>query len=147
MSLPGRKIAVNGIELHVHEAGAGIPVLLLHGFPDSSSLWRYQVPALVAAGHRVIVPDLRGFGESSKPTDQAAYQLPVVLGDAVGLLDALGVPRAHVVSHDWGAVVGWLLAGMFPDRVASFVALSVGHPGTFAAAPIEQREKSWYFLF
>jgi pimeloyl-ACP methyl ester carboxylesterase len=146
MSLPGRKISVNGIELHVHEQGSGRPVLLLHGFPDSSSLWRHQVPALVAAGYRAIVPDQRGFGESSKPLDPAAYQLPVVLGDAVGLLDALGVQRAHVVAHDWGAAVGWLLAGMFPDRVASLVAMSVGHPGTFAGAPIEQREKSWYFL-
>jgi pimeloyl-ACP methyl ester carboxylesterase len=64
MSLPGRLLEVNGIRLHVHEQGTGTPVLLLHGFPDSSSLWRHQVPALVKAGYRVIAPDLRGFGES-----------------------------------------------------------------------------------
>ena len=67
---------MNGIRLHVHEQGSGAPVLLLHGFPDSSSLWRHQVPALVAAGYRVIAPDLRGFGASDKPAAADAYVTP-----------------------------------------------------------------------
>ena len=147
MSLPGRLLEVNGIRLHVHEQGTGMPVLLLHGFPDSSSLWRHQVPALVAAGYRVIAPDLRGFGASDKPAAVDAYAIPTLLGDVAGLLDALAVPRCHVVCHDWGAALGWGLAMFMPDRVDRLVALSVGHFGAFFATDIEQREKSWYMLF
>jgi pimeloyl-ACP methyl ester carboxylesterase len=140
-------IEVNGVRLHVTELGSGTPVVLLHGFPDSSSLWRHQVPALVAAGYRVIVPDLRGFGLSDRPANVDAYAIPTLLGDAVGLLDALAIQRAHVVCHDWGAALGWGLAMFAPDRVERFAALSVGHFGSFFDAGIEQREKSWYMLF
>ena len=149
MSLPGRLVNVNGVRLHVAEdgPGSGTPVLLLHGFPDSSSLWRHQVPALAAAGYRVIAPDLRGFGLSDKPAAVDAYAIPTLLGDAVGLLDALGVARAHVVCHDWGAALGWGLAMFVPDRVDRFAALSVGHFGSFFDAGLEQREKSWYMLY
>jgi pimeloyl-ACP methyl ester carboxylesterase len=149
MSLPGTRIAVNGIQLHVVDEGprSGPPVLLLHGFPDSAYLWRHQIPALVERGYRVIAPDLRGFGESDRPEGVDAYAIPVLLGDTLGLLDALGVPRAHVVCHDWGAALGWGLAMFTPDRVERLVALSVGHMAAFGAAGIEQREKSWYMLF
>ncbi|MFI5317863.1 MAG: alpha/beta fold hydrolase [Myxococcota bacterium] len=149
MSLPGRVVEVNGVRLHVHERGpsSGAPVLLLHGFPDSSSLWRQQVPALVGAGYRVIAPDLRGFGSSDRPPGVDAYAIPTLIGDAAGLLDALGVPRAHVVCHDWGAALGWGLAMFLPDRVERLVALSVGHFGSFFETNLEQREKSWYMLF
>jgi pimeloyl-ACP methyl ester carboxylesterase len=147
MSLPGRLLDVNGIRLHVHDQGSGPPVLLLHGFPDSSSLWRHQVPALVQAGYRVIAPDLRGFGASDKPASVDAYAIPTLLGDALGLLDSLGVARAHVVCHDWGAALGWGLAMFAPERVDRFVAFSVGHFGSFFDAGLEQREKSWYMLY
>jgi len=149
MSLPGKRIAVNGIQLHVVDEGRrdGPPVLLLHGFPDSSSLWRHQLPALVDEGYRVIAPDLRGFGESDKPEGVDAYAIPAILGDTLGLLDALSVPRAHVVCHDWGAALGWALAMFVPDRVDRLVALSVGHLAAFALAGLEQREKSWYMLY
>jgi pimeloyl-ACP methyl ester carboxylesterase len=149
MSLPGRLVEVNGVRLHVSEHGpaSGEPVLLLHGFPDSSSLWRHQVPALVKAGYRVIAPDLRGFGLSERPTEVDAYMIPTLIGDAVALLDSLGVLRAHVVCHDWGAALGWGLAMFTPEKVDRLVALSVGHFGSFFSAGIEQREKSWYMLF
>jgi pimeloyl-ACP methyl ester carboxylesterase len=149
MSLPGRSIPVNGIRLHVVDEGPrdGKPVLLIHGFPDSSSLWRHQIPALTRAGFRVIAPDLRGFGESDRPEGVDAYAVPTLIGDALGVLDALGVPRAHVVCHDWGAAVGWGLAMFVPDRVDRLVACSVGHFGAFGAAGLEQREKSWYMLY
>ena len=147
MSLPGRLLEVNGIRLHVHEQGTGAPVLLLHGFPDSSSLWRHQVPALVKAGYRVIAPDLRGFGASDKPQEIDAYALPTLIGDVVGLLDALQVARCHVVCHDWGAALGWGMAMFLPERVDRFVAFSVGHFAGFADAGLEQREKSWYMLY
>jgi pimeloyl-ACP methyl ester carboxylesterase len=128
------------------DEGGGEPVLLLHGFPDSAELWRHQRPALAAAGYRVIAPDLRGFGASARPPEVEAYRFETLLGDVVGVLDSLEVASAHVICHDWGAALGWSLAAFFPDRVRSLAALSVGHPSSFGAAGIEQREKSWYML-
>jgi pimeloyl-ACP methyl ester carboxylesterase len=141
-----RTIRLGDLDFRVVDEGNGDPVLLLHGFPDSAELWRRQLPALVDAGYRVIAPDLRGFGESARPTEVEAYRLEVVLGDVVGLLDALSIAGAHVVCHDWGAAVGWSLAAFVPDRVRSLAALSVGHPRSFGAAGLDQREKSWYML-
>jgi pimeloyl-ACP methyl ester carboxylesterase len=139
-------VDLGDVTLHVRDSGSGTPVVLLHGWPDDGCLWRHQVPALTAAGYRVIVPDLRGFGASSKPTDLAAYTAPVLVGDVVGLLDALDIGRAHLVGHDWGAAVTWMVAALVPDRVASMTALSVGNPAGFRAAGWRQREKSWYML-
>src|SRR6516225_10963725 len=90
-----------GIEFEVH--GAGRPAVLLHGFPDTGRLWRHQVPALAEAGFRVIVPDLRGFGRSDKPEAVDAYSIPLLAGDVMAVLAELGVGKAHVVGHDWGA--------------------------------------------
>lgn len=137
---------INGLSLHVVDEGSGSPVLLLHGFPDSSRLWRHQIPALRNAGYRVIAPDLRGFGDSDKPPEVGAYAMPVLLSDVVGVLDTLGIERACVVGHDWGAVLAWGLAALLPQRVDRLVVLSVGHPSVFARLPIQQREKSWYML-
>jgi pimeloyl-ACP methyl ester carboxylesterase len=127
-------------------SGEGPAVVLLHGFPDSGRLWRHQVPALVAAGYRTVVPDQRGYGRSGKPTDVAAYSIPFLVGDVIALLDELGIDRAHVVGHDWGAAVAWATASFVPDRVDRLVALSVGHPTAFRGAGYAQLEKSWYML-
>jgi pimeloyl-ACP methyl ester carboxylesterase len=145
------RIGINDIELEVHVAEpAGHTeapaVLLLHGWPDSHRLWRHQVPALTAAGFRAVVPDLRGFGASDLPGSVEAYGLAHILGDVIGVLANLGVGRAHVIGHDWGAAVAWAVAALFPDRVDHLVALSVGHPSAFGAAGLAQREKSWYVL-
>jgi len=121
-------------------------VLLLHGFPDSSYVWRHQVEALVDAGYRVIAPDLRGFGESDKPEGVEAYALGELLQDVRGILDVLQVPRVHVVGHDWGAAVSWMFAITDPGRVASLAAISVGHPGNFAPRSMKQMQLSWYIL-
>jgi pimeloyl-ACP methyl ester carboxylesterase len=137
---------VDDVVLHVRDTGSGEPVVLMHGWPDTGELWRHQVPALVAAGYRVIAPDLRGFGASSKPAEVAAYTAPELVGDVIGLLDRHSVGRAHLVGHDWGAAIGWMTAALVPDRVASLTALSVGHPASFRAAGLAQREKSWYML-
>jgi pimeloyl-ACP methyl ester carboxylesterase len=120
----------DGVRLVVTDAGpAGAPaVLLLHGFPDSRRMWRYQVDDLVAAGYRVLAPDLRGFGDSDAPAEEAAYRVPVLLTDLVAVLDALDVGRAAVVGHDWGAVLAWAFASAHPERTAALVAVSVGHP-------------------
>ncbi len=146
------RIDVGGLELAVEigEPASGAPdaesVLLVHGFPDSHKLWRYQVPALRDAGFRTIAPDLRGFGDSDKPSEVEAYRLTTSVADMLKVLDALDISRAHVVCHDFGAVVGWLLSAFTPDRVGRLAALSVGHPMAFREPTIEQREKQWYML-
>jgi pimeloyl-ACP methyl ester carboxylesterase len=134
-----------GAELHVEEHGEGAPVLLLHGWPDSSALWRNQVLFLTAHGFRAITPDLRGFGRSSRPEGVDSYQLRDSVADVAAVLDACGAETAHVVGHDWGAAVAWLTAMYLPDRVRTLTALSVPHLA--APATRRQREMAWYQLF
>ena len=141
-----RTIRTNGVNLHVVDEGDGPAVLLLHGFPDSSRLWRHQIPALVQAGFRAVAPDLRGFGQSDMPPGVENYALPVILQDVLGILNELQIDRAHVVAHDWGAAAGWMLAALHPDRVDHFVALSVAHPNAYTLAGLDQSEKFWYML-
>ena len=137
---------VNGYATEFEVTGAGRPVVLLHGFPDSGNLWRHQVPALSVAGYRLIVPDLRGYGHSAKPADPQAYGLLQVAQDVTAILDQLGIDRAHIVGHDWGGALSWVLALVHPDRVDHLAVLSSGHPAAFAAAGLRQREMSWYML-
>jgi pimeloyl-ACP methyl ester carboxylesterase len=138
-------VSSNGAELYVEVHGDGDPVLLLHGWPDSADLWRHQVPALTARGFRVITPDLRGFGRSSRPEAVESYQLSHSIGDVATILDAAGASTAHVVGHDWGAALAWLTAMYLPDRVRSLTALSVGHIGV--PVTVREREMAWYQLF
>jgi pimeloyl-ACP methyl ester carboxylesterase len=136
----------DGVTLAVLDEGEGMPVLLLHGFPDSSHVWRHQVPALVEAGFRVLAPDLRGYGESDRPKEVEAYAVRHSVADAVAILDELEIERAHVVGHDWGAGVAWALAAFVPARVDRLVVLSVGHPNMYREPSLEQRQKGWYQL-
>lgn len=136
----------HGVMLKVRIEGSGPPVLLLHGFPDDHLVWRHQIPALTAAGFMVIAPDLRGCGGSEMPTAVADYRIPLLIADLVAVLDALGIAKAKVVGHDWGAVLGWQLAIRHPQRVERYVALSVGHPNAYATAGIAQKLKGWYAL-
>ena len=140
------RIETDGVTLDVTVEGDGPAVILLHGWPDSRDVWRHQIPALAAAGYRVIAPDLRGFGASDKPEGVEAYNILSLIGDVQGVLDHLGVERAHVVGHDWGAALSWAIGGFLPDRVGHLACLSVGHPSAFIAAGFPQREKSWYML-
>jgi len=142
-----RRVTAAGVELDVLDEGeADRPVaLLVHGFPDSSYLWRHQVPALVQAGLRVLAPDLRGLGGSERPERVEDYRVGRSVADLVAVLDALGVDRARVAGHDFGAGVSWVLAALHPDRVERLVAMSVGHPGA-QRRTIEAREKAWYTL-
>jgi pimeloyl-ACP methyl ester carboxylesterase len=144
-----RTVAANGIDLHLADAGPedGPPVVLLHGFPDSWKLWRRQVEALAGAGMRVLAPDLRGLGQTTRPADVEAYKLRTLVADVTGVLDVLGVRRAAVVGHDWGAALAWRLAMFTPDRVERLVAVSVGHPLAGVAAGLPQRRLSWYVLW
>jgi pimeloyl-ACP methyl ester carboxylesterase len=144
--LPRRHLAVDPLDVAFVDEGSGSPVLLLHGFPDSADLWRYTVPALAVAGHRVIAPDLRGYGETSRPAEKDAYNLLTIAGDVIALLDDLGIERAAVVGHDWGAALAWAIAAFLPERCERLAAISVGHPAAFAAAGIEQQQLSFYML-
>jgi len=123
------------VELNVRVSGEGPAVLLLHGFPDSGDLWRDVTPLLVAAGYRVLAPDLRGFGESDAPVGRRHYAIDRIVADVVALLDTLGDAQpVHVVGHDWGAAVAWRLAIAHPQRVRSSVVISVGHPHEYVHA-------------
>ena len=138
------RIEANGLTFEVSEEGAGTPVVLLHGFPDTSALWRHQVAALTAAGFRTIAPDMRGRGRSDRPPEVADYALAKIVGDVTGIMDALGVQRAHVVGHDWGAAVAWLVAMLAPTRVDHLVVISVGAPGAAGPPTLEALQKGWY---
>jgi pimeloyl-ACP methyl ester carboxylesterase len=139
------RVDVDGVGIEYEVTGEGRPVVLLHGFPDSGRLWRHQVPALAAAGFRVIVPDLRGYGRSDKPVGVDAYSVPLLAGDVLAVLADLGIGKAHVVGHDWGAALAWALASVAPGSVDHVVVLSVGNPVTFLRT-LEQKQKSWYML-
>jgi pimeloyl-ACP methyl ester carboxylesterase len=136
-----------GVELHVETGGDGPPVLLVHGFPDSGRLWRNQVGPIHDAGFSTIVPDLRGLGRSEKPEGVEAYRLRNVITDLIVVLDALGADKVHLIGHDWGAAISWLLAAFLPDRVESLAALSVGHPNASRPRTPEMRQKAWYVLY
>ena len=146
-ALRGRRLAVNGMSLYVVDEGSGDPVILLHGFPDSADLWRNQVPALVEAGFRVIAPDLRGFGDSDKPVGVENYVIFNAVADVRALMDSFDIERAHVVGHDFGAGVSWILATAEPSRVHKLVVFSVGHPGAFTRPRFKQMKASWYSFF
>src|SRR3954462_11286088 len=106
----------DGTEIHYEVTGEGRPVVLLHGFPDSGRLWRHQVPALTGAGYRVIVPDMRGYGRSARPVEVDAYNILHLVSDVRAVLADAGVPRAHVVGHDWGAAAAGALGSVGAGR-------------------------------
>ncbi|KAJ4782845.1 alpha/beta-Hydrolases superfamily protein [Rhynchospora pubera] len=122
-----RQVTTNGITMHVAEQGdlSAPPVLLLHGFPELWLSWRHQMAALAANGYRAIAPDLRGYGDTDMPADPAAYTIFHIVGDLIGLLDQLELPRVFVVGHDWGANVAWQLCLFRPDRVRALVNMGV----------------------
>ena len=120
-----RFVEANGLNHHYLTAGQGPAVLLCHGFPELSWSWRHQIPALAAAGYRVIAPDLRGYGDTKGPADPEAYTNLHVVGDMVMLLDALGEKQAVIVGHDWGSPIAWLAATLRPDRFRAVASLSV----------------------
>ena len=118
-----RTVTTNGIRMRIAQAGAGPLVLLLHGFPESWYSWRHQLPALAAAGFRVVAPDQRGYGGTEAPATVESYDILHLVDDAVGLLDVLGEEQAVVVGHDWGAPVAWHCALLQPKRFRAVAAL------------------------
>jgi pimeloyl-ACP methyl ester carboxylesterase len=120
-----RRVATNGIELNIAEAGSGSLVLLLHGFPESWYSWRHQFATLAEAGFHVVAPDMRGYGKSDAPEAIDAYNQVEVVNDIIGLIPALGHETAVVIGHDWGAPTAWSTALNHPDVVTAVGALSV----------------------
>jgi pimeloyl-ACP methyl ester carboxylesterase len=149
MELEHSYINTNGICLHVVQAGpkSGIPVILLHGFPEFWYGWRKQIPALVNAGCRVIVPDQRGYNLSDKPKDKKDYDIFTLVDDVLGLIKALDYEKVNLVGHDWGAVVAWTLAVTHPEKLHKLTVMNVPHPAVmqkFLRRDFDQMRRSWY---
>jgi pimeloyl-ACP methyl ester carboxylesterase len=152
MELEHTHINTNGIRLHVVQAGpkSGTPVLLLHGYPEFWYGWRKQIPALVAAGCRVIVPDQRGYNLSDKPNGVRAYCPGSLVGDVVGLIEALEYQKVNLVGHDWGAVVSWMVGIKHPEKLHRLGIINVPHPAVmkrFLQRDFEQMRRSLYAAF
>ncbi len=140
------------VRLHYVEAGPvdGPLVVLLHGYPDFWYSWRHQIPALAAAGLRVVAPDMRGYNLSSKPAGVSAYAPRRLAGDIRDLIRERGAERAFLVGHDWGAAVAWVVAMAHPEVVERLAILNVPHPRRMLQAlrrPGRQLAKSWYMFF
>ncbi|KAJ7980295.1 bifunctional epoxide hydrolase 2-like [Quillaja saponaria] len=122
-----RTVNVNGINIHIAEKGEGPLILFIHGFPELWYTWQHQILALSSLGYRCVAPDLRGFGDSDVPESPTVYTSLHVVGDLIGLLDAIGAneDKVFVVGHDWGALIAWYLCLYRPDRVKALVNLSV----------------------
>ncbi|MGW4500629.1 alpha/beta fold hydrolase [Micromonospora sp. NPDC004336] len=143
------RIDARGFTFDVRVGGpaGGAPVLLLHGFPQHGGEWDDVVPHLHAAGLRTYALDQRGYSPGARPEAVEAYRMPELVADAVAVLDALGVDAAHLVGHDWGAMVAWDLAARHPERVRTLTAVSVPHPAAMAHALAEdpgQKARSAY---
>jgi pimeloyl-ACP methyl ester carboxylesterase len=139
-----RFLLANGLRHYLRDGGTGTAVLMLHGFPDTGALWRYQIQPLIAAGHRVIVPDLRGRGLTEAPSATGDYHLDHVVSDVLGILDALEIQEVHLVAQDWGASAGWRMVALHPQRFSSYVSIAIGHPSTGGSPTQQQLQMSWY---
>ena len=144
-----RTIPVNGIDMFLLEQGEGPLVVLCHGWPELSYSWRHQIPALAAAGFRVVASDLRGYNLSDKPAGAESYRVGILVQDVVALVRHLGEARAHLAGHDWGGVVAWRTAMRHPELVDRLVIANAPHPSIFSREMKRPRQflRSWYALF
>lgn len=140
---------VGAVRLHWVEEGTGPLVVLLHGFPEFWYAWRRQIPALAAAGFRVVAPDLRGYNLSDKPEGIASYAITEVMEDVAGLIRHLGHDRAHLAGHDWGGIVGWWMAMLKPEMLERMVIVNAPHPKGMARELRKPKQvlKAWYAIF
>lgn len=138
-----RCISLDGLEFTIDIAGEnnGPTVLLLHGFPESRYMWHPQMEALAAAGYRAIAPDQRGYSTGARPEAQEDYRVELIVQDAVNLMQALDVDDFHLVGHDWGGQIAWLLAAAHPEKIRTLSILSRPHPAAFARAMAEDPEQ------
>ncbi|GLJ49681.1 hypothetical protein SUGI_1054330 [Cryptomeria japonica] len=134
-----RIIRTNGINMHIAEQGSGPVVLLIHGFPELWYSWRHQIRELAMAGYHAVAPDMRGYGDTDVPLGVHNYSHLRLVGDLIGLLDALGHHKVFVVGHDWGSIVASHLCLFRPDRVIALVNLSVPYrPRDPTKSPVEK---------
>jgi pimeloyl-ACP methyl ester carboxylesterase len=126
----------------------GRPVLLLHGFPQTSRSWHHQLDALAEAGYRAVAIDQRGYSAGARPTETSSYQIDFLVSDVLDIADALGMNRFDLVGHDWGGMVAWVTGARHPQRLRTLTVVSTPHPAAFAAAIAnsegEQQQRSSY---
>jgi pimeloyl-ACP methyl ester carboxylesterase len=130
-------VETNGIRMAFYEQGDGLPVIMLHGFPELAFSWRHQLPALAAAGFRAIAPDQRGYGRTDVPAEIRDYRIEELIADIHGLLDALGLDSATFVGHDWGALLLWQMAMRAPERMERMIVLNIPHYPRLPIDPIQ----------
>ena len=152
LELEHHYIETNGIRLHTVQTGpkSGAPVILLHGFPEFWYGWRKQIPALAAAGCRVIAPDQRGYNLSDKPQGLKHYDVLTLVNDLLGLVKALDYEKVNLVGHDWGAVIAWALAILHPEKLHKLTIMNAPHPAVmqrFLRRDPDQLRRSWYVGF
>ena len=144
-----RKIAANGLSFEVLECGSGDRlVICLHGFPSHARCWEAQLPVLANAGYRVWAPNLRGYGESSRPQSPADYTVDKLLADIAGLIDAAQASSVTIVAHDWGGLLAWFFAARRIRALDRLVILNAPHPACAAVAYRKWRQmrKGWYIM-
>lgn len=141
--------AVGDLRFHWVEAGQGPLVLLLHGFPEHWLAWRNQIPALAAAGFRVVAPDLRGYNLSAKPAGVSSYRMELLARDVARLVRHLGYERTHLVGHDWGGAIAWCVPALHPGLVERLAILNAPHPILFRKklSTLAQARRSSYVFF
>jgi pimeloyl-ACP methyl ester carboxylesterase len=139
-----QRVSLGALTFTVDTAGPrdGAPVLLLHGFPETRHMWRHALAALAKAGYRGIAPDQRGYSEGARPPKTDDYATDLLVADATSLMGALGSQRFHLVGHDWGGQIAWLIAAQYPARVQSLFVLSRPHPAAFAKAMQEDKAQA-----
>lgn len=146
-----RTVSANGLDFVIDEAGDGDDVaLMLHGFPESRQTWRDQMAPLARLGWRVVAPDLRGYGDSSRPKGLEAYRIESLVADVAALFEALGARRRILIGHDWGGVIAWQTALRRAVALDGLIILNAPHPVVFERvlnAGLTQRLRSWYVLF
>lgn len=146
-------ISVGNIQLHVVMAGSedGEPLFLLHGFPEFWYGWKNQISFLAEQGYRVIVPDQRGYNLSDKPDGIGNYTLDILAQDVINLATALGYEKINLIGHDWGGIVAWWVATLFPDKLKKLIILNAPYPSIMTNQVLEgniaQWLKSWYIVF
>ena len=145
-----RELQANSLTFRVREHGEGSPVVLLHGFPETSVMWAPLMERLADEGFHCLAPNQRGYSPGARPADVSEYTYTHFAADVSGFMDAMGWDRAHLIGHDWGALAGWAAVGMKHERVLSWTAMSVPHIRAFGTAILEneeQKKKSQYINF
>jgi pimeloyl-ACP methyl ester carboxylesterase len=148
------EIEVNGMTFRCRGAGldngTGEPVILMHGFPETSIMWANLMERLADEGYRCFAPDQRGYSPNARPEGIKKYVYQELASDVVALADDFGFRRFHLIGHDWGSIIGWIVLSLYPERVHSWTAMSVPHIDAFISAiadDADQQQRSQYIAF